>query len=776
MRYRVSSLVLASALLFPALLAFAAAPVAAQGGDTDGSAPDLSVGRARIPLWSSTPGKAAFFAVDVINLGPGAATGNVVVRFVLDGAVFDEVTTASWPAYAQDTVNSKSWTVTAGHHELRVVVDPANAHAEGDETNNDIVYRFSATNGGIEDRPAPAPEVANLALETLEAELPVPVAGLEAVSDGRRYVYLFGTVPGLDAHVLRYDTWRDILKPLDATFPGVFEGESLTDLAGVWNPNEEVIHLFGGYGSTACEDLACQWTLTYTPLTDSLEMVEGAFLGKPLSGAHAVFDERSTRACPEGCAYVFGGRTDTGYQDDAVYRFNPADGKLTLTSAVMPTSAWDAYVAWDSEKHLAYVLGGTLVSYSQCITSKAMRVFNPATGSFTELTTQLPAGYSAGAGYWSPEENAMYLAGGERGCVAADPTGDVLRFDPATGVVVVAETTLDPARTRTAGAWVGDRGFLFGGARTTSGSGPLAEVVAVHPEGLKGPLRPGAEQLPELFVETLDVNPVNPAPGEAVTITVGLTNDGATAAGPFHLGVVVVRGGSVFTFDPAPVAGLAPGETKKVPFTSTPQELGEWIIGIIPDAGNAVDELDESNALYQRVTLGGSTTKPPVTTTTKAPEPKPANPITVDGPNLVAARLATDPAAPRASQLVTVAGTVENRGGAAAGPFTVRLLFAGLPIGEQQVASLAPGASVVVSGLIEGLPAAGGALRLEVDAAGAVAEATETDNILEQTLKPEAPAQPTLQGTPTNNTPAAGLVGALAALALAGLLLVGRRR
>jgi CARDB len=98
--------------------------------------PDLAAGVVTLGATKTDAGDSVTFTAGVANLGPGNAK-NVVVRFYADGST----ATASsdvWSAVHRD-----------GQHTVKVVVDPANAIAETNETNNAATKTFQVEGGRL---------------------------------------------------------------------------------------------------------------------------------------------------------------------------------------------------------------------------------------------------------------------------------------------------------------------------------------------------------------------------------------------------------------------------------------------------------------------------------------------------------------------------------------------------------------------------------------------------------------------------------------------------
>ncbi|MBX7222887.1 MAG: FG-GAP-like repeat-containing protein [Blastocatellia bacterium] len=109
--------------------------------------------------------------------------------------------------------------------------------------------------------------------------------------------------------------------------------------------------------------------------------------------------------------------------------------------------------------------------------------------------------------------------------------------------------------------------------------------------------------LPDLIVETLNVNPLNVAPGGNLTISFNIRNQGSTAAPSTTHDVLLsldntIRNGEDLLLVSRPTGTLAPAEVSTVTVTITlPANVGPGakFIGVIADSGNLVGEANENN-------------------------------------------------------------------------------------------------------------------------------------------------------------------------------------
>ena len=133
---------LAAAILLIVLLFLSLATVAAQTTD----APDLRVTGNNLTISPTTikDGDTATFKAKVENIG-SAKAGNVTTRFFIGNTQIGEKVTSSINNNQYSSV-SVTYTIPAsmvGNQTLRVVVDPDNTIAEGNETNNEATKDFT---------------------------------------------------------------------------------------------------------------------------------------------------------------------------------------------------------------------------------------------------------------------------------------------------------------------------------------------------------------------------------------------------------------------------------------------------------------------------------------------------------------------------------------------------------------------------------------------------------------------------------------------------------
>lgn len=227
---------------------------------------------------------------------------------------------------------------------------------------------------------------------------------------------------------------------------------------------------------------------------------------------------------------------------------------------------------------------------------------------------------------------------------------------------------------------------------------------------------------PNLVVTASDISfdPASPAPGDGVTITLRLRNDGtqdvsnplvrfedATSDTPELIGDVTVTG-----------TLKAGGSVEAVIVYDTTDKEGERSIRVTADPDGAIDEAnEEDNQASASLPIGSGSASS-------------TQPNLVVQPDSVQVGLASA----SNSQLLRLSATVLNRGGGEAANIAVHVMdvSSGAPVavgGPVTVARLAPGESAPVR-VLYNAGAANGELsfRVLVDPDNAIAEASESDN------------------------------------------------
>lgn len=101
-------------------------------------------------------------------------------------------------------------------------------------------------------------------------------------------------------------------------------------------------------------------------------------------------------------------------------------------------------------------------------------------------------------------------------------------------------------------------------------------------------------ELPDLKIESISMSPEEPHPGENITFTVTVKNDGYAAAGSSEINYYIKGNNEDYT-GVTSVPALAAGESGVGTFFWTPGNQGQIEIKTVIDSGNAVSESDETN-------------------------------------------------------------------------------------------------------------------------------------------------------------------------------------
>ncbi|WP_292389131.1 PGF-pre-PGF domain-containing protein [Methanosarcina sp. UBA5] len=101
-------------------------------------------------------------------------------------------------------------------------------------------------------------------------------------------------------------------------------------------------------------------------------------------------------------------------------------------------------------------------------------------------------------------------------------------------------------------------------------------------------------ELPDLKIESISLSPEEPHPGENITFTVTVKNNGSAAAGNSEIKYDVKGNNENYT-GVISIPALAAGEARAGTFFWTPRNEGQIEVKAIVDAGNVVSESDENN-------------------------------------------------------------------------------------------------------------------------------------------------------------------------------------
>ncbi|HLE96312.1 MAG TPA: hypothetical protein VI997_02995 [Candidatus Thermoplasmatota archaeon] len=151
--------------------------------------------------------------------------------------------------------------------------------------------------------------------------------------------------------------------------------------------------------------------------------------------------------------YVLGGEDGFGALSQIV-RYDPTNGQSLTMAATLPTPRAYGGAAWDGR--YAWYFGGT----DGFTTTDEIVRYDPQADQATVHATRLPSARSHFSTAWGQDK--AWLFGGLDDDLA--PLGGVLRFDPATGALVVPlGGDSFPASYDHAVVWVGNAGYVLGG-------------------------------------------------------------------------------------------------------------------------------------------------------------------------------------------------------------------------------------------------------------------------------------------------------------------------
>ncbi len=210
------------------------------------------------------------------------------------------------------------------------------------------------------------------------------------------------------------------------------------------------------------------------------------------------------------------------------------------------------------------------------------------------------------------------------------------------------------------------------------------------------------QTFPDLIIEDISWEPENPEPGDTVTITATVRNQGTGRSEETNL---------AYNIDGAEtgeriIPGLEPGSSSQVSFAWTPDTGGTVNILAEADAGDHVSESDEWN--------NEKTASIEVTEQTF--------------PDLVIESLSPEPANPEPGDTVTITATVRNQGTERSEKTKLAYYIAGSEEGERTIPGLEPGSSSSVS--FEWTPGTEGTVNIlaRADAGDHVLESDEGNN------------------------------------------------
>lgn len=206
--------------------------------------------------------------------------------------------------------------------------------------------------------------------------------------------------------------------------------------------------LFGGWTG-----IAESRVLRHDPATGLYEVLPTP-LPTARYGTSAVWDARTTAACPTGCAYVFGGFSAAHGRLRDVVRYDPAAGTAAVV-ALLPTGRGAASAAWDAATHTAYLFGGNVADNTY---TDEVLAFDPDTLAVTVKAARMPGPVTSTSAVWTGTH--AYAFGGWNASGSLDW---IVKYDPATDAVTKLTAKLPGARELTAAAFDGTHAYVFGG-------------------------------------------------------------------------------------------------------------------------------------------------------------------------------------------------------------------------------------------------------------------------------------------------------------------------
>lgn len=299
-------------------------------------------------------------------------------------------------------------------------------------------------------------------------------------------------------------------------------------MAAVWDDTDGVAYFAGGYegyavgGPNAGVPQYSNQVLRFDPGADTVSLVPvvtapvGATF-RPRELAAAVWEPPGS-ACPNGCAYILGGRTPAaGTQTleylDEIWRFEPGSpaGTLTLLSSHLPTPRCCGPAVRDGSGDV-YLFGGYEGSGRSAL-AQIVRL-RPSTGAVTVMGS-LPSGrygssaaavgsriYLFGGTYLThPEESStcpLTRVDGEDSQGPFQTLDQIVRYDPSSNTVTPMPAALPtpplrdvtssgtPSRGRefTAAVWTGADVAIFGGGydeRCTNADAAQTTILRYEP-------------------------------------------------------------------------------------------------------------------------------------------------------------------------------------------------------------------------------------------------------------------------------------------------------
>lgn len=663
-----------------ALLALALGLAGAQAGLP---LPELVLAAPALQPAEPREGDAVTFNVTLRNDGEGAAS-NVRVHFLVDGVLVHRATIlALLPGERVNLSNPSPWAATPGAHAFEAVADPEKRISEGDKENN--VARLS-----FEVRPLPDLRVASLSLDPAQ-----PRAGEQATltarveNAGNASAGAFRVLLAVDGQPLR-----------DAALPGLEPGEEAS-VSAAWNATEGA-HTFLARADWQGEveerdernnDRSLAVVVPApAPLPDLVVEGLGAEPAAPEHGDDVVLVAVVRNVGP---APAPASRTGFRVDDEALGAADtPPLGPGA--SAVVRSAPWRA-------------VAGSHMASAAADAAREVEEANEANNSRSIAFRVAPAP-------GLPDLVAVRLTlepSSPQAGQAASLRARVVNGGAGNATAFTVEFLLDgePLGARRVAGLAGGEAVELRSPAFTAEPGEHRALVQVDA------LREVEEQdegdnearlaftvprpLPDLFLEALEAEPAEPAPGQRVTFVATVRNAGGAAAQGFRVAFRV----DDQDLGALGVAGLAPGASATLRSEPWTAERGARLARALADPGNEVAEHREDN---NEATL---------------PLPSLAR-----LPNLVLERLAPGAEALRDGQSTVLLATVRNDGSARSAASSVRFVLDAEPLGDAPLPGLEPGARTVVASPSFTARAGSHAARALADPGDGVVELSEEEN------------------------------------------------
>ena len=229
-----------------------------------------------------------------------------------------------------------------------------------------------------------------------------------------------------------------------------------------------------------------------------------------------------------------------------------------------------------------------------------------------------------------------------------------------------------------------EEAFDYASPKTTQLIQQQKPRYPMHPQKYDGNSREEIELVgddqkkPDLVVSSISSSDTTPDPGQSVTVTATVKNQGSANAGSstakIYLSTNTIISSSDTYLGYISVGSLSAGQSKTYSTTVTiPSSVttgSTYYLGVIADANSVVVESDENNNddRYTAITIGSST---PTQTWTPTWTPTPTQ--TQYQPDLAISSLSCSPTNPEAGKGVTVRMTINNWGNGNAGASTAKI-------------------------------------------------------------------------------------------------------